>query len=747
MSNLPNNTTLDGKRIITETESNNHRHSASQIMGLSDSAIGDSFVYAEFIDGVSYSQLQNEFISDSSNIMTGTLTILTNSNNENNIINVVELDTLKSSSGIRDYDISDIPPVEEVNTAQRSIMVTGQNTSVDLSWTPSSVSSTVPSISMSGPEQVTSSNQYVFTINNYNSFNEYSVVVSNGSANLNTDLGIIQYNSPSIAPNQENVTLTVTNLTTNVSKEIIFTLQQDADIQLSYYNGTSYELIVGNISVSNGDDILIRIDTFNPGYNYNVTTTSSKLSLSRTDDIITVSLPENNPTASTETLTVSREGDSIDVNIDLSVYSSIYNTWAVSTIGGSQSDSFQSSIGGPNGTNIAVGYQMSDTPSTGDLGAFIVHYDSNMDVIKQITLDGPVHDRLRAVCYANTSGYIVAGDGMGSAEGNAYIAHVDENLNIVNEYSASFGYGSSSYFDVKPLSTGGYVAVGYGVYSTSHSNYSPMISLFDNNLQLISNRFVNEDTYSYFTCVTETHDNQIVAWGVGNCPIIKFDLNLNILIQKEYNDSTSTLNMYSIVKNNSSGYLAAGAINPDTAINKGYLIEFDSNLNITNSVSLQQNSNSTVFKKLIAKSDLSGFMVSGYYRDSSNYHASFIAQYDNNLTLDGFNRGLAGDGNVYFDSINETSDGGYFLAGSNNVTSVEGDTLAAKIPNDLSNIIVPSSLNNHPTFQWINPVFVQTNISLSLANTSYSSVTSTVNQNGVSSTPYENFINVTKSTP
>ena len=67
MSNLPNNTTIDGKKIISELEKSDHRHDNSQIIGLSDSAIGDAFVYAEFIDGVSYSNMQNTFISESNN--------------------------------------------------------------------------------------------------------------------------------------------------------------------------------------------------------------------------------------------------------------------------------------------------------------------------------------------------------------------------------------------------------------------------------------------------------------------------------------------------------------------------------------------------------------------------------------------------------------------------------------------------------------------------------------------------------
>ena len=70
MSNIANNTTIDGKKIISESDSNNHRHDTSQIIGLSDSAIGDSFIYAEFIDGMSYVELQSQFISDSNNIMT-----------------------------------------------------------------------------------------------------------------------------------------------------------------------------------------------------------------------------------------------------------------------------------------------------------------------------------------------------------------------------------------------------------------------------------------------------------------------------------------------------------------------------------------------------------------------------------------------------------------------------------------------------------------------------------------------------
>lgn len=320
MSNLPNNTTLDGKKIISETDSNKHRHDTSQIIGLSKSAMGDTFVYAELIDGISYTQMQNTFISNVSNTMTGTLNISTNSTNENNAINVFELESLKTSNGIMEYDISDLPPIEEINTSIQSIMVTGSKPSVDLSWAPSSVSNTTSSISITGPDQVSSRNTYQFNIKNYNRFDIYSAAVDIGTASINVIDGVINYTAPSTSPYGNIVNMTIENTSSSVSKEISFSLLKDTDITLSYYDGSTYQPLPEPLVVSSNTPINIRIDTYNPDYIYQLSYDTNVLNISQSDDILTIIPPDSNQSASVENVTISREGDSLTFSISLEVY-------------------------------------------------------------------------------------------------------------------------------------------------------------------------------------------------------------------------------------------------------------------------------------------------------------------------------------------------------------------------------------------------------------------------------------------
>ena len=204
MNNLPNNTTVDGKKIISEDNKNDHRHDSSQIQGLSEDAIGNAFVYAEFIDGVSYSQLQSEFISNTNNVMSGNLIISSNSLTENNIINVLELNNLKNNNGISDYDITSLPITEEVNNNTQSIMVSGAVPSIDMSWTTIGSGNVTENISLTGPTNISSGGTYTFEITNYNSFNAYSVSISEGSATINSN-GTISVTAPQNAPDRKSV--------------------------------------------------------------------------------------------------------------------------------------------------------------------------------------------------------------------------------------------------------------------------------------------------------------------------------------------------------------------------------------------------------------------------------------------------------------------------------------------------------------------------------------------------------------
>ena len=66
MADLPNGTTIGGKKIIHKGIANNHRHSASDIDGLNTLATGSQGdgggIDANVLSGNTYGDLSNEFL-------------------------------------------------------------------------------------------------------------------------------------------------------------------------------------------------------------------------------------------------------------------------------------------------------------------------------------------------------------------------------------------------------------------------------------------------------------------------------------------------------------------------------------------------------------------------------------------------------------------------------------------------------------------------------------------------------------
>ena len=222
MANLPKNTTVDNKIAIVESEKNNHTHSLSQIKGINED-IQNNVIYAEKIDGVTYSMMLSRFISDDNNILGGTLNVSSSSSNPKDIINKSEVDLLLSENNIKSYNLSEIPPLSDVS-APNSLVTVSNALTIDTSWLPGFSGNVQDDISFIGTTQVVSNNEYTFTINNFNSFSDYVVSVIEGTTLFDMDTGTITYISPTTAPTSITDTLTIIK-DGDVQKEINITIK------------------------------------------------------------------------------------------------------------------------------------------------------------------------------------------------------------------------------------------------------------------------------------------------------------------------------------------------------------------------------------------------------------------------------------------------------------------------------------------------------------------------------------------
>lgn len=709
MSNLPNNTTVDGLKIITSSDENNHRHDASQIQGLNENATGDAFVYAERIDGVTYSTMQNRFISESVNTMTGTLNISSNSTSPQNIINSAELDTLKLNNGILEYSITDLPTVEEVNTAQTSIMVTGSNSSIDLSWLPSASSSSYSSISLSGgPITVSSGTTYQFNINNYNSFDTYSTSISTGTASIDNN-GVVNVNTPPIAPNQETITLTVSNISSSESKTITFTMLADLDVIATYStDNTTYGPIPqGGITVDDEITFYLRIEEYDPNYTYNVTSFTPDFSISRNADIITVVTPVSNDTAQSGNITIDR-GDSVfNVPINYNIYN--INEWTVSTYGGD--------------TKLLFPYS-------------IKILDDNL----------------------TTNNLLVVGSGRVDGGFNqAEIVKMNSDLTSFNTQKEIGGSDNEAFSDIIDSYNGGYVAVGREETITNNA-FSAFIVEYDSLLDVVQQKAYSTEIATTFQSIIKDGDGgYIVAGsdfsiGTSSTMLIKFDANLNLVAQKRINNASSnSVTLLKIIESGDGGGVGIGSINDSDR--SGYIIKFDKDLNVTIEKELEGTSSGTFagagderFND-VTKTP-TGYVVCGttgshptltgihpilcIYDDqlniiSINVHSNVIRYDSCNVKDDGtiVAVGAGGDsegiisefdsnGNhlrslsltspsytVLFRAISKSPDGTMYAVGNHRFPSGNYRPVLIKLPNDIST--VSGTISNHPEFVWATP--------------------------------------------
>lgn len=223
MANLRSGSKVDNNRIITEDIASNHIHNASQIEGLPDSVIGDSDIYAERIDGRTYSYLQYLFVSESNNAMRGSLLVNGSPSSDQSIVSKGTADALFSDLNVSYYDIVQLDPIS-VQFSNNSILVSDNDGYVDSSWT--NTTTTYPvNISIYGPRSALRSGDIrSLEITNYDSFSTYNVSVNIGTVELGNS-GRIVYTAP---PSNNTETDIVINVTKGpVSKTITLRLLAD----------------------------------------------------------------------------------------------------------------------------------------------------------------------------------------------------------------------------------------------------------------------------------------------------------------------------------------------------------------------------------------------------------------------------------------------------------------------------------------------------------------------------------------
>ena len=725
MANLPKGTTLNNTPIIVDSTKNDHRHNASSVIGLNEDVQGGGEIYAEFIDGVSYEQIQSTFVSENNNTMTGILSV-TSGNNTNNIVSKSIVDNILISRGVKDYSLSTIPSTSETQ-AVNSIVHVGSSGSIDTSWLPGSSTSVNSNISISDvPSTVDADTNYEFKITNFNAFSNYSVSVDIGNAGVYGD-GILWYNAPDLSRSEQTVNLSIEK--DGSQKEITFTLSQDLPLSLSLLIDGSFENVPDPLVIDSTDTVTLRIDSYKSGYNYNLTGDLLNHGFTYTINNNTIDIiPPSSLSTVTTNFSVSDGYDTTTINVE--VENTIYNSWIVNTIGGDDDEIFYSVIEKSNGGFIAVGNH--ESQSQGNFDGLIAEYDSELNLVKSVSLGDSVLDQFTDMVEAD-DGYIIIGRHSSLSQGSfdGLIVKYDFDLNVV----AQRGLGSfdADYFqEIIRTSDNNYVVVGYQE-SQGQGGTDALIVKYDSNLNLIKQSALGGSGFDYFASLTETSDGGFIVVGYqgsqsqGNYDalIVKYDSNLNLLSQR--NLSGALVDIFRSVIETSDGNIVV--VGNQSSQGQGsfdiLIVTFDANLNIIGQTGLGGD-NSDYAMSITETSD-GGFTIAGYQQSNSQgIYDALIVSYDSNLNIIS-QKSIGGFSYNYYNAVIQSLDNGLVTVGQ--LSLQNGPIFEAAIvkhPTNLNNI--SGTIINHNSLQWSTQSLITTIPNLQLSEATLVEYTPTLSE-------------------
>lgn len=276
-------------------------------------------------------------------------------------------------------------------------------------------------------------------------------------------------------------------------------------------------------------------------------------------------------------------------------------------IAGGNAVRLRSVVDDGNGGCIAVGYI---TTSSYSFEGLVVHLDSTLDVIASFSVgDDDTFDT--GAEFLNTvtkigNNYLALGshetDTTGPNDPRGYMVVFDSNLNVISQTqltngAENLGFGKT----ISDGGTGFFVLGGEG-----YPNDGNFVVHIDNNLDIIkTTRLSSGSGYVVFSditddgnggCIIVGHTSSYVgSEGLHKAYILRFDSNLDLLSEKVLDDSEFPVDLSGVTRVGS-GFIAVGKNEKDTIQDDdGYIIEFDSNLNISSTIKATGDSDNRLY--------------------------------------------------------------------------------------------------------------------------------------------------------
>jgi len=336
------------------------------------------------------------------------------------------------------------------------------------------------------------------------------------------------------------------------------------------------------------------------------------------------------------------------------------------TYGGTNYDKAYSVQQTSDGGYIVVGSTASFGAGSSDI--FLIKTDANGNIQWAKTYGGPGDDSVYSVQQTSDGGYIVAGStySFGAGSWDIFLMKTDANGNI--QWAKTYGgTGDDVAFSVQQTSDGGYIVAG-GTSSFGAGSWDIFLIKTDANGNIQWAKTYGGTDWDLATSVQQTSDggyivaSEIRSFGAGSWDIflMKTDANGNIQWAKTYG-GTDVDAALSVQQTSDGGYILAGLTWSFGAGERDiFLINTDANGNII--WAKTYGGTGWDWASYVQQTSDGGYIVASFTLSFSTSNDFFLIKTDANgniIWAKTYRR--TGWDEVY--SVQQTSDGGYILAG------------------------------------------------------------------------------------
>jgi hypothetical protein len=283
------------------------------------------------------------------------------------------------------------------------------------------------------------------------------------------------------------------------------------------------------------------------------------------------------------------------------------------------------------------------------------------------TYGGAIDDWAYSVQQTSDGGYIVAGhtNSFGAGYDDIFLIKTDANGNI--QWAKTYGGTSYDWFaNVQKTSDGGYIVAGYTM-SFGAGNRDIFLIKTDANGNIIWSKTYGGTYWDWAESVQQTSDGGYIvaggteSFGAGGVFLIKTDANGNIIWAKTYGGSVAS----SVQQTSDGGYIVAGETYSFGAGSGDiFLIKTDANGNIIWSKTYGGTSSDGAYS--VQQTSDGGYIVAGGTTSfGAGYDDIFLIKTDANGNII-WAKTYGGTHNDWAYSVQQTSDGGYIVAGWTN---------------------------------------------------------------------------------